>query len=1113
MFRQIPGSIGNRFKPSLVLCLILVMFPAVAGIITHSQSQPPPTIIGRTQTVALVPFGSVNAGPFIFSVDSDHDGMPDDVELQNGTNPNNPLDADADPDGDGLTNGDEVALGTNPNSADSDGDGIDDGTEIQLGYDPKDPASFPPDNGPQLISLTVTPRSIGLSIGSVVIQQPVQLSITGTFDTGETLDLTANPTTSFQSLNSSVATVDDFGRVTGVAAGSTTIRVRNGNLASDTLVAVTNFNESLVGNIRLPGSANNVEVKNQFAYIACGLAGMVVVDARQPTAPKIVGTVGLEGSANDIRIVGDFAYLACAEGGLSVVNISDPTNPQVVATVPFSDAVDLVVKGEYAYVAAGKNGLKIINIASPYSPYEMASSLLLDPATQIANGVDVDEARQLAFLAVRNGGLLVIDVSNPAAPQLRGTAATGPVNLDVAAMGSTVMIAGRSLQISEGGLLTLNTSTPDSPQVVGVTATGLSTLSDLEVRGRLIFGAVNQSVLGFIAAFILPENQPSPVWIGVIPTTTSNPQDDVNRYQFATGIAVDNTFTYLTASSINTSQNQRTGDSRLIISQYNQTDRNDIAPQAEITLPTSDLTVVGGETIPVAVSAADDIAVVGVEIKVNGQVVANLTEAPFQMTYLVPNVAQGAQLTFEARAIDSAGNVGEAAPVTIQIAPDPMTTVTGRVVTPFGISVANAQVTLHSDNQTTVTDAGGFFEFVNVPTQPFGKAVSVSVEEPIEGYQGRSAWVSVVRGGTTDLGLITVSQTKVTLLPSDVTSVVTWNFGGDGPDDLFIGFPDQASQIYFSSGTGSFSFDSRFNMPFGATLSAESGQFNPSRDLELDILAQPVGQPQQATTVYLDRDLGVVGNDSFETGLSQECEAMARGIDFVRIGGVQQVYAFLKVTGGTELTARVEGPDRTFGPPIVIPVPGSTPLRGLNVLDVNQDDLVDVLAIAEDGDNQRRLLVFPRTSATTFGTPIESEIVTRGLTPSVGTVDFVYSGTDLLVLGDDRVRVYSTDGNGNYLASTEFSLPETFKLLGIAQAPQAGNGSVLVLAQDMENPTNRILLANGVPVIRYESASTSLDTRIVNGNFGGGRNYDVALIEGKTIRVFLDVLENNSPEE
>ena len=222
MFRQIPGSIGNRFKPLFLLCLILVMFPAVAGVITHSQSQQAPTITGKTQTVALVPFGSVNAGPFIFSVDTDHDGMPDDAELQNGTNPNDPsdADADADPDGDGLTNGDEVTLGTNPNSADSDGDGVNDGTEIQLGYDPKDPASFPPDNGPTVTAIEVTPRSVGLSRSAILPPDPVQITVTGTLSTGETVDLTSNPATSFQALNPAVAIVDSFGKIVAVNPGS-----------------------------------------------------------------------------------------------------------------------------------------------------------------------------------------------------------------------------------------------------------------------------------------------------------------------------------------------------------------------------------------------------------------------------------------------------------------------------------------------------------------------------------------------------------------------------------------------------------------------------------------------------------------------------------------------------------------------------------------------------------------------------------------------------------------------------------------------------------------------------------------------------------------------------
>ena len=46
--------------------------------------------------------------------DSDGDGIPDDVELSRGLNPNNPVDAQEDFDRDGLTNLDEIQRGTEP---------------------------------------------------------------------------------------------------------------------------------------------------------------------------------------------------------------------------------------------------------------------------------------------------------------------------------------------------------------------------------------------------------------------------------------------------------------------------------------------------------------------------------------------------------------------------------------------------------------------------------------------------------------------------------------------------------------------------------------------------------------------------------------------------------------------------------------------------------------------------------------------------------------------------------------------------------------------------------------------------------------------------------------
>ena len=52
-------------------------------------------------------------------MDSDSDGMPDDWEMANGFNKNNPADAAQDADADGMTNLEEYRAGTDPRSASS----------------------------------------------------------------------------------------------------------------------------------------------------------------------------------------------------------------------------------------------------------------------------------------------------------------------------------------------------------------------------------------------------------------------------------------------------------------------------------------------------------------------------------------------------------------------------------------------------------------------------------------------------------------------------------------------------------------------------------------------------------------------------------------------------------------------------------------------------------------------------------------------------------------------------------------------------------------------------------------------------------------------------------
>jgi len=80
------------------------------------------------------------AVPVAALADGDQDGLEDQAEVAEGTNPD-----DADSDDDGLSDGAEVLThGTDPLDADTDDDGWDDGSEVAFPTDPLDPESFPP---------------------------------------------------------------------------------------------------------------------------------------------------------------------------------------------------------------------------------------------------------------------------------------------------------------------------------------------------------------------------------------------------------------------------------------------------------------------------------------------------------------------------------------------------------------------------------------------------------------------------------------------------------------------------------------------------------------------------------------------------------------------------------------------------------------------------------------------------------------------------------------------------------------------------------------------------------------------------------------------------------
>ncbi len=89
--------------------------------------------------------------------DTDGDGMPDDWEIQNGLNPNDPNDAELDNDNDDITNLEEYNLiktygrSTDPNNPDTDGDDFSDKIEIDKGTNPLDPEDYTKTSGIKIV--------------------------------------------------------------------------------------------------------------------------------------------------------------------------------------------------------------------------------------------------------------------------------------------------------------------------------------------------------------------------------------------------------------------------------------------------------------------------------------------------------------------------------------------------------------------------------------------------------------------------------------------------------------------------------------------------------------------------------------------------------------------------------------------------------------------------------------------------------------------------------------------------------------------------------------------------------------------------------------------------
>ena len=202
---------------------------------------------------------------------------------------------------------------------------------------------------------------------------------------------------------------------------------------------------------------DGVQVKGDYAYIADGGRGLLVVDISNPSSPTAVGSYDTPGTARGIFVSGDFAYIADEDGGLQIIDISSPFSPTFVTSYATPGiAFRLFVSGNYAYIADEASGLQIVDISDPYHP-ENASAY--NPVDYVY-GVSV--AGDHAYIAIQNNGLLVLRVRNNKARQF----------VTPSSAQSTIVYSSSSITINKATLNPTDSQPPDTSIIYELSADG-----------------------------------------------------------------------------------------------------------------------------------------------------------------------------------------------------------------------------------------------------------------------------------------------------------------------------------------------------------------------------------------------------------------------------------------------------------------------------------------------------------------------------------------------------------------------------------------------------------------------------------------------------------------
>jgi len=387
------------------------------------------------------------------------------------------------------------------------------------------------------------------------------------------------------------------------------------------------------------GYAWDVALEQDRVLVAAGSAGLAVFNVLNGQRPILIGRAETPAPALAVAARGNMAAVALGSGGLALIDLG--TAPILNARIiPLNGPVNAVAFDELGVVTATPlpGGRSRVHLIDPVTGQSIAHRDM-DRTVE-----DIAVAGPLIYILAaqeRNGAIEVFQAKDGDLRWLQGQ--------DLSVRKGA---GGRRLRVIPAGdrIYTMNTdgfhffrrradgqiegsptdvpSDQDGWRHFGVTA------------GGILVAAADPAPVGGTHDIQIHRLQPPPLPPVVefqIPTAGS-----------AEAVVIRDGLAYVAD-----------GDAGLQVLRFQDADRAGRAPTVSLSSSTSGNTAQENQRVTVTALAVDDVEVARVEFLVDGELVATDASFPFEHTVVMPPLAEGRdRIRFQARAIDTGGNVG-----------------------------------------------------------------------------------------------------------------------------------------------------------------------------------------------------------------------------------------------------------------------------------------------------------------------------------------------------------------------------------------------------------------------------------------------------------------------